>query len=99
MECQQQQPKHKDKTVQALVKPVLSYISETWKITKVDNKELDIFQSKCLRKILKISWKDHITNEQVMERGRDGDYEQSSAEEKMEVHTDTCLEKNQETTA
>ena len=35
-----------------LVKPVLMYGSETWKMNRSDEKKIDVFQSKCLRQIL-----------------------------------------------
>ena len=44
---------------------VLLYSSETWKITKGDEKLLDTFQHKCLRKILRIYWPMKISNEEV----------------------------------
>ena len=51
-----------------LVKPVLLYGAEAWKMTQADNKKLDTFQSKCLRRILQIKWQDHVSNEDVMKR-------------------------------
>ena len=51
-----------------LVKTVLMYGSETWKMTKGDNRKLDVFQTKCLRRILKVKWEDHIRNEVILER-------------------------------
>ena len=53
-----------------LVRPVLLYGSETWKITLKDEKQLDTFQTKCLRRILKIRWQQRIPNERVMEVAR-----------------------------
>lgn len=60
--------KTKIRLYKTLVKPVLMYGSETWKMTDSDNHKLDVFQSKCLRQILKIRWQDHVSNESVMER-------------------------------
>lgn len=37
-----------------LVKPVLMYGCETWKVNKCDEKKIDVFQSRCLRRIFKI---------------------------------------------
>ena len=36
-----------------LVKPVLMYGCETWKIKKCDEKKIDVFQSRCLRRIFR----------------------------------------------
>ena len=60
--------KTKIRLFNSLVKPVLMYGSETWKMTEGDDHKIDTFQQKCLRKILCIRWQDHITNEIVMER-------------------------------
>ena len=51
-----------------LVLPVLLYGSETWKINKGDNKMIDTFQNKCLRKIMKIKWEDRVRNEDLLIR-------------------------------
>ena len=60
--------KTKTRLYKTLVTPVLLYGCETWKMTKGDNKVIDTFQNKCLRKILKIKWEDHINNEELNER-------------------------------
>ena len=44
----------KIKLYRTLVIPVLLYGCETWKMNKKDSKMLDVFQQKCLRRILKI---------------------------------------------
>lgn len=36
------------------------YGSETWMMTKGDQKKLDVFQTKFLRRILKIRWQEDI---------------------------------------
>jgi len=45
-------------------------ISETWKTTNKINKMIDVFHRRCLRSILGISWRDHITNDEVTARTR-----------------------------
>ena len=37
-------------------------------MNKSDDKEFDVFQNKCLRKILEVHWKDHVSTEEVLER-------------------------------
>ena len=49
------------------VKAVLLYGSETWRTTKQTSQKLQIFVNKCLRRILKISWTDRVTNEMLWE--------------------------------
>ena len=71
MELKEDHETDKDKTLQlykSLVLSVLLYGCETWKMNKEDGKMLDVFQQKCLRRILKISWQDHVTNEEVLRR-------------------------------
>ena len=47
---------------------VLLYGSETWRMTKGDEKLLDTFLHKCIRTILKIYWPQRISNEEARER-------------------------------
>jgi len=52
----------------SIVLPTVLYASETWKETESISKKLDVFHQRCLRKILKISYRDHVTNKDVLER-------------------------------
>jgi len=47
---------------------VLLYGAESWKTTKTISSKLDIFQNKCLRKILHVFWPNTISNEQLLQR-------------------------------
>jgi len=49
-----------------LVKPVLMYGCETWKMNKCDENKTYVFQSRCFRWIFKIHWQDRITNKEVL---------------------------------
>ena len=42
-----------------LVVPVLPYGCETWIMNKGDDRAVDVFYNKCLRRILQIQWQDH----------------------------------------
>mgnify|MGYP003502897794 FL=1 len=55
-----------------LVIPVLLYGAETWKMTKSNNTELDVFQGKCLRRILKIFWPKTISNDDLLTKSNCG---------------------------
>ena len=44
------------------------YASETWKSTARICQQLDVFHQRNLRKILGITWKDHVTNMDVLSR-------------------------------
>ena len=59
------------KLFRTLVVPVLASGCETWKMNKADNKMLNIFQNKCLRKILRVRWEDHTSTEELLERAND----------------------------
>ena len=52
----------------AIVIPTAIYACETWKKTAMITHRLDVFHRRCLRAILGISWRDHVTNEDVMRR-------------------------------
>ena len=51
-----------------LVKPVLIYGCETWKMNKCDENKIDVFQSRFLRRIFKIRRQERITctNKEVL---------------------------------
>ena len=42
------------------------YAGETWKTTEKTRRMLDVFNRRCLRNILGISWKDHVTNADLL---------------------------------
>ena len=50
-----------------LVKPVVMYACETWKMNKNNENKIDVFQSRCLRRIFKIRWQERITNKEVLQ--------------------------------
>ena len=52
----------------ALVLSVLLYGSETWSLKATDIKRLNAFHMKCIRGMLKISYLDRISNEEVKKR-------------------------------
>ncbi|KAI8483834.1 hypothetical protein Bbelb_383610 [Branchiostoma belcheri] len=58
----------KTKLLQSVVIPTALYACETWKITTRMRNKLDAFQQRCLRKILHITYRDRITNEEVYHR-------------------------------
>ena len=51
-----------------IVIPTAMYACETWKRMAMIAHRLDVFHRRCLRAILCISWRDHVTNEEVMRR-------------------------------
>jgi hypothetical protein len=55
----------KIRVMKALVFPVALYGCETWAVGKADRRAISAFEMWCWRKLLGISWRDHITNEHV----------------------------------
>ena len=47
---------------------VLLYVSKMWPMVKSIVKQIDGFKSQCLQTIERISWKEHVTNEEVRAR-------------------------------
>ena len=58
----------KIKLYSAIVVPTALYACETWRKTIWNENKVNIFHRKCLRKILKISYRDHVRNEDVLQR-------------------------------
>ena len=55
----------KKSILNALVFPIATYGSETWAVGKADRSKVQAFEMWCWRKMLRISWKEHKTNEFV----------------------------------
>ena len=47
---------------------ILMYGAEAWTLTKPLEKNLEAFEMWCMRRIARVSWKEKVTNEQVLER-------------------------------
>lgn len=58
----------KMKIFKSNVIPVLLYGCETWRMTDTDEKRLDTFVHKCLRRILKVYWPEKVSNEDIRRR-------------------------------
>ena len=50
------------------VVPVLLYGPETWALTKSEERRIDAFGWKCLRRICNVRWSDFITNMEIQRR-------------------------------
>jgi len=60
--------KTKLKIYKSNVRSVLLYASETWRTNKKIDSMLRGFQGRCLRRILKLHWQQHVTNREVSKR-------------------------------
>ncbi|GFR99749.1 retrovirus-related Pol polyprotein LINE-1 [Elysia marginata] len=63
---------------------LLTYGCETWTLLADTERRIQAFESKCPRKLLSISYKDHVTNESV----RDVRTGQDTVETEVHVHCD-----------
>lgn len=52
----------------SIVIPTAIYACETWRSTAGSDRRLNVFQQRCLRRILQISYRDHVSNEDVYRR-------------------------------
>ncbi|GFR77004.1 hypothetical protein ElyMa_000497700 [Elysia marginata] len=53
--------KGKHKLFRSLVSSILTYGCETWTLLADMKRRIQVFENKCLRKLLRISYKDHVT--------------------------------------
>jgi len=60
--------KLRKKLVKCYIWNIATYGAETWKFRAVDQKHLESFEIWCWRRMEKISWTDHVRNEEVLLR-------------------------------
>jgi len=53
---------------ESLILSTLLYSAETWNMTVVNRKKLEAAHHRWLRKILRISWVNRVTNEEIRRR-------------------------------
>ena len=58
----------KKKLVQLMIWPIMSYGSETWIYLKSVHNMINVFERWCYRRMLRISWTEHVTNDEVFNR-------------------------------
>ena len=56
------------KLVKCYIWSMAVYVAETWKLRAEDQKYLESFEMWCWRRIEKISWTDHVRNEDMLLR-------------------------------
>ena len=52
----------------ALVVSVLLYGSEAWATTLADRRRLEVFDMRCQRRLLRVFWQQHVSNQSIRER-------------------------------
>ncbi|ROL55547.1 hypothetical protein DPX16_7487 [Anabarilius grahami] len=60
--------KTKVRLFNSIVIPTAIYVAETWKTTAKITRRLNVFQKRCLQRILRVSYRDRITNDKVHRR-------------------------------
>ena len=60
----------RNRILQCYVIPILTYDSECWTISPNMERKLEAAEMWFHRRMLHISWKDHVTNDEVLRRGR-----------------------------
>ena len=58
----------KIRMIKCLIWTVATYAAECWTMTGTDRKRIEAFEMWTWRRMLKISWRDKITNKAVLER-------------------------------
>jgi hypothetical protein len=58
--------KLRKKLVKCYVWSIALYGAETWTLRAMDQKQLECFEMWCWRRMEKISWTDHVRNEEVL---------------------------------
>ena len=53
--------------LRACVFPVATYACETWVLRKMDEQRITAFENKCYRRILRVPWTQHRTNDSIRE--------------------------------
>ena len=60
--------KTKARVYQATIRSVLLYGCETWPLREEDIRRLEVFDHWCLRRILRINWRDRLSNAEIRKR-------------------------------
>ena len=69
----------------SIILPIVTYASETWRITTKLANRLNVFHHRCIRRILNINYKEHITNEEILERSKLNRLEDIITERRMKM--------------
>ena len=58
-------PSSRIRLIHSLVTSIFLYVCESWTLTAEVQRAIQAMEMRCYRKILRISYKDHVTNEEV----------------------------------
>ena len=54
--------------LQCYIYSIFTYGCEAWTLSKASESKIEVFEMWCLRQMSNIKWKDHVTNEKVLEK-------------------------------
>jgi hypothetical protein len=66
--------RNKKETLKSCIWNVALYGSETWTLGKNEERLINAFETWCWRRMLKIKWRDRITNDEVFKGRKNKDY-------------------------
>ena len=79
--------KTKKRLLNTYVMSVFTYGAETWTINKENERNIEALEMWCIRKMLKISWKDKVNNKEVLRRaGMKRELLENIKKRKMELY-------------
>ena len=58
----------KIRLLQALIWSIATYGAETWILKRNDEKKIEAFEMWCYRRLLRVSYREHRTNEWVLQK-------------------------------
>ena len=61
-------PEAENQNFECLIKPIAIYASESWTLRAEDNRDLLVFEMRCLRSILGVRRRDRLRNDDIRER-------------------------------
>jgi len=64
----------------SIIIPSAICASQTWRTTDKTNRMLNVFNRRCLYHIMGVSWKDHMTNEELLSSAGIGDLQDIAGE-------------------
>jgi len=62
----------KERLIEALIWPIVTNGADTWTLNKELTGNIEAFEIQCYRRSMKVPYKEHVTNETILERVKRG---------------------------
>jgi len=82
------------KLVKCYVWSIALFDAETWTLRAVDQKHIESFEIWCWRRMEKISWSDHVRNEEILLRVKEKMYIQHEISKQKAIWIGHILRRN-----